>query len=144
MKTLNIDLERDREQAIRWLEKMPLRKYSIRITDRKSSRSLAQNSLLWVWIKVIAKETGHTEREIHDLVVDQFSPVTVGEVMGKIVVRQRGTSDLNMQEFTDLLNRVEAWAAGDLGIALPQPEDQYYEAMGIRHERTDETDARSN
>jgi len=132
MRALNIDTERDRRHAIEHLQRIPLRKLTVTFATQKSNRSLAQNRLFWSWMQVLSDETGHTAQEMHDYLVEEFCPMETKEIMGKVVTQHRGTSKLRVQEFSDLLNTIDAWASGDLGIYLPKPEDQYYEAMGLK------------
>lgn len=41
-------------------------------------------------------------------------------------LKKSSTKDLTTQEFSDYLEKVNAFAAVELGIVLPQPEDVYW------------------
>ena len=102
----------------------------------KKNRSLAQNSLMWMWLGIIANHL----RDEHGLKTNSedlkayFQSLYLGmrnyeDPDGQLGVRHRGTSELKAHEFTEFLNRIDVYAGSELGLRLPHPEDLYYEAM---------------
>ena len=50
--------------------------------------------------------------------------IKVGERWERIYTT---SSKLNMEQMTEFLNKIQADAAQELGITLPQPEDRFFE-----------------
>ena len=135
-----------RERLIVWLNGLdinlekPLR---VLVEPYKKNRSLAQNSLMWLWLNQMAKtlQVEHGVKADSEGLKQYFQEKWLGykavwideERMYKRVI---GTSELNTAQFTEFLQQIEAYAASELGMTLPHPEDQYYEAMGIPFTRS--------
>lgn len=101
------------------------------IKPAEDKRSLAQNALSWIWYGEMAKETGHSVQDIHDICCRQFLGVRVIERFdGSTFEALNTTRDLKVKPFTEYLERVDAWAA-ELGFLLSRPQDVYYRAMGF-------------
>ena len=100
----------------------------------KTTRSLEQNSLYWMWVGILADESGYTKKGMHDALRDALlEPVTYVDLKtGETKSRLRSTTELSVSEFTEYLNAVEEFAADFMGCMLPRPEDQYAVAMGYR------------
>lgn len=110
--------------------------HEVIIREHKSSRSLAQNRLLWMWLT-------HISQQHFDKGGEFYSPETwkiyfqqvflEREVYklpkGHIEARLKGTSKLNTKEFTEFLNDIDHYCGSELEIYLPHP-DIYGEAMG--------------
>jgi hypothetical protein len=77
-------------------------------------------------------DLGYTDKEMHDLMRDQFLGYTETVVMGKTIKQLVSTADLKVKPFADYLRQIEIFAASDLGIVLPSGDDLYWEAMGIK------------
>ncbi len=105
------------------LEVNPDRPISIKIDEFKSKRSIAQNNLFWSWMRMISKETGNTMNALHDYFCEEFLGKDLETVHGKEQEVIRGTSKLNTAEMTDFLFQIESFAASELGIRLPHPEE---------------------
>jgi hypothetical protein len=113
-----------RERAVAFLNQLDLSKpWQLVVTPFKRNRSLQQNNLYWGWIGMIAQETGNGNEDIHEWLKRRFlapSFVTVGNETQEI---RRSTTKLNTKEMSEYMAQVEAWAASELGIVLPRPED---------------------
>ena len=103
-------------------------KTTVEIKKTESMRSLAQNNLYRMWVTLIANEVGHTHNEIHEFLSKKFIPIEAVNILGQLVEVRKSTKQLLVGEFSTLLEHVEAWA-GEYGISLPQPADQYDHAM---------------
>ena len=66
-----------------YLEQNEGKKLVINIGLDKAKRSLDQNSLYWVYLGVIANETGHTEEELHRIFKGLFLPKKKVTLQGK-------------------------------------------------------------
>lgn len=130
MKSIKILTEQDRNHLISYAKVMPLGQFSAQFVSIKNKRSISQNKLFWMWVTVIGQDLGYTPIEMHDYIVETLCPKTTLEVLGKVITRSLGTSELGVKEFAVLLDMMETWAGTTFGIRLPQPKDEYYEAMG--------------
>lgn len=129
MKTFSIN-HASRKPLNEYLDSLPQDgTYKVEVKKNTNKRSLAQNSLYWMWLGVIGEATGYRADEMHKLMKYKFLEPTRYRVMEEDVVEYPSTTKLNTREFTEYLNLIEMWAT-DFEISLPHPEDIYYTAMG--------------
>jgi len=125
----------DKDRAISHIKALNVDKpWSVDIKPYKKNRSLAQNSLLWLWMGFIAKELGYDEPDdIYEEMVAKFLPlIEYRGLDGEMKQKRRGTSKLKTKEFTEFLEKVDRFSVSFLGIILPSPSDLYFEAMGVK------------
>lgn len=105
--------------------------WDVTITQHKRNRSRAQNALYWMWLNVIGHELGYDKDDLHAVLAAKFLGYQPEPkvVLGIEVWTRQSTRTLAVAEFTQYLQAIERFAAGDLGIMLPHPAD-YAEAMG--------------
>ena len=103
---------------------LPLRGQTVEITieKRKKRRTDSQNSYYWgVVIKMIADTCGYRTSEeyagIHSELKQKFLPKT-----GRLKIA-KSTSLLNTAEFNQYIEDVRRWAAEELGIYIPDPNE---------------------
>lgn len=113
------------------------KKWVVTVKPWKRNRSLAQNRLYRMWLNVIYNHTGELEDDLHKDLAYKFLDSKVEERDGKTIVWVRSTTTLNVQEFTEYLNKIEQWAHfltvdDDNPFTLPHPADTYYEALNKR------------
>ncbi len=89
-------------------------KYVMVIKEIQHSRSLQQNRLYWIWLTIIADETGHEPKEMHEYFRAEFLTC-----LDKKFPYVRSTTDLSVGEFTAYLNKIEFFATTELNIILP-------------------------
>lgn len=118
----------DTAQAVQWLNSQLSMKtngvYELILQKQTRRRSLNQNRLMWLWFTVIAEAWSEacgyaiSRQNVHDTYCLLYLPVTTpkGTVGGT-------TKGLTTEQFTDFLNKVQADAATEYGIELPQPDD---------------------
>lgn len=102
--------------------------YLLTFERAKKPRSSEQNRLMWLWFTCIAKGWSEatnrtfTSQDVHDAYCLMFLPIQTpkGAVAGR-------TSGLTTEQMTEFLNKVQADAASEYGITLPNPEDRYFE-----------------
>lgn len=71
-----------------------------------------------VWFDEIANETGHTAAEVKDFLMSELlSPVEI-EIAGKRRTRRRSWTELSKDEAQIFMDRVQTWAADNLGVIL--------------------------
>ena len=102
--------------------------FTLQIVGKIRCRTLAQNRLMWMWFTCIEVETGQPREDIHDYYTLKFLPKDITDFTTGAMVSVGGhTSTLTTETFTDFLNKVQADAATELGITLPQPGDLSWE-----------------
>lgn len=114
-------------------------RFQVVIKPFKRSRSLAQNSILHLWMQHISTHYAETHGEWHapEVWKQYLKALFLGEQSsempgGRIVTITRHTSALSVGEFTELLEKIDMWCAEELSLMLPHPQDLYIEAMGRR------------
>lgn len=95
--------------------------WSVEIGRPKRSRD--QNSLYWMWMGVIATETGNSPNDIHEWCKAEFLPPRIVEIDGVAHEWRPSTTALKINEMSAYMTQVQSWAAQYHGIALPIPEE---------------------
>lgn len=91
-------------------------------------RSFPQNRLMWLWFTCIEKETGTDKNDVHDYYCSLFlQRRTSINNIDRVV--SGGTSKLSTIQFKNFLDKIQADAASEFGIRLPNPDDQSWEAF---------------
>lgn len=86
---------------------------------KKDSRTLAQNSYLWVINTLISNETGMETDEVHTYLKERFAPKRKITVKGTETIIPKGTSQFTKEEFSDYIERIKRFAAIEMGIVIP-------------------------
>lgn len=84
----------------------------------KPTRSSSQHRYYWVYLGVIAKETGELENDLHQLFKRKFLPPVFRTVMGEEVSTPRSTTKLSKADFGDYLDKICALT----NVPMPDPE----------------------
>ena len=128
----------DYQQALNtltlWLQSCGNGQYQLSLTRVQQRRSISQNALMWLWFSAIseawtdASDTTFTIQDVHDAYCLQYLPKNTpkGRVAGS-------TSNLTTEQMTEFLHKVQADAATEYGITLPNPEEQYFEAWAEQY-----------
>ncbi len=98
--------------------------WSVTINPYVKKRSLDQNALMWKLTTLIAEETGHSKDEMHSILTHMFLAPRSIEYQGTIYERYE-TKNLPTDEMSAYIERLYAFAAGELGLLLPIPEEMY-------------------
>jgi len=94
----------------------------------ESSRSLAQNKLMWKWFGEFGSYAGYTLQQAHDVFCREILGFDIViDLQGKEREIIKGTRGLTVKEMADFLTQVEALCS-EYGLALPITED-YTNAM---------------
>ena len=110
------------------MEKLPTDKpYFAEIKQIRQRRTIDQNSLYWLWLKCLQDETGEDKDRLHEYFKASYLGVSTVEVFGVDVQISASTTRLDTKEMTHYLDRIQQFALADLGIALPNPSDLYWE-----------------
>lgn len=115
----------DKRKVIDYVEKLPEGKpYTVEIKVKRKQRSTDQNRLYWMWLKCIMNETGEHKDRLHEFFKLHFLGQDEHYVFDRWqVVVPRSTTELDTKQMSDYLERVQQFAATELGIVLPNPED---------------------
>ena len=112
--------------------------YKITVEEYKENRSLAQNRLLWVWMKEVSEQHHASGGKLvsdeiwHEYFKELLLPAQVVELRGQFIKQRKSTRKLNTKEFTQYLENIDHYCGSELEVQLPHPEDIYYSAMGIK------------
>lgn len=112
------------------------RPLAVRVYEYKPSRSGDQNALMWVWLEQIAQQYAPGGQcfaaEAWNIEMKrQLLPEETASGIPKWVVLPSGereifmsTTDLNVGEMTEYLNRLQALAASEFGVQLTNLEEE--------------------
>lgn len=108
----------------------------IEFKEHKTTRTKAQNRLLWLWNQEIANYMRehygqeNSSEDVHEVMVRKKFGVKVIHIGNEepILVRNR-TRKLNTKEFTEYLEWLEMYSAEYLQLVLTRPEDLYILAI---------------
>lgn len=122
---LRINQSSDKRKVIDYVDKLPDGKpYTVEIKVKRKQRSTDQNRLYWLWLTCIMAETGEHKDRLHEFFKQHFLGGEEHWAFNKYqVIVPRSTSTLDTKQMTDYLERVQQFAATELGIVLPNPED---------------------
>jgi hypothetical protein len=85
-------------------------------------RSESQNRYYWLYLEVIARETGNDADDLHELFKRKFLPPAFKTIMGQEVKLPGSTTDLDKAGFSEYLERICALT----NVPLPDPEAAGY------------------
>jgi len=118
--------EIDRQMVIAQIVRLDLsRSYSVDISEKKRIRTILQNKLYRLWLVCIAFETGNDADDLHEFFKEKYLEPTIKKVFDQ-EIKTYTTTNLNTIQFKNYLDHIQAFAARDLSITLPDPEDKYW------------------
>lgn len=100
----------------------------VTVQRKRPSRTLCQNAYYWgVVLKTIADDTGQDLESLHEFLKRECNAQRV-----ELTNRETGehfdawvgasTANLNVNDFSDYVERCRAWAASFLGVTIPDAE----------------------
>ena len=95
------------------------------------NRSQRQSKLYFMWVGILAEETGYTKDAMHDILRDKFLGYRTVKTKDKVIEVLRSTTELSVTDMKDYLTEIDMFAT-EFGMMLPRPEDLYYESMGFK------------
>jgi hypothetical protein len=130
--------ERYRARALEVINALKIgeKPWQMTIEPYKSKRSLAQNALLHVWMRYVSAMYHESAGQLYSPAAWKiyFKRMFLGEetfmVREQAWTETRHTADLDVLEFSALLNSIDFYCGSELHIALPHPEYLWNEAMG--------------
>lgn len=101
------------------------KRVEVTIKPLKSTRSLQQNRLWWLYMGILSKDIGYTKDEMHAICKMKFlKREKVVEETSEILPYLKSTTELSRGEFADMVNELIRWSAETFNIVLPLPESQ--------------------
>lgn len=135
MARFKIHSKGDKEAVKQYIDKLPDdKRFDIDIKLRRERRTIPQNSLLHLWLKCIEDETGQDRESVKRFCKEQFLGYKEVLLFGKQSLELTSTSSLNTLQFTLFIKKIQAWAASELGIVLPIPEDLIFQQFVEHYE----------
>jgi len=84
---------------------------SIEIKQSEKVRSPQQNAYYRVIVRVLGKELGYTEQEMHEVLKQKYD--------------LDSTKHLSVEEFGEYIDQIIRWAVTEMGIVLPDPKQPH-------------------
>lgn len=100
------------------LQKLPVGKYIVTLSDTKKRRSTKQNSYYWLYLGMIEEETGNLATDIHEYAKRKFLPPRFITIKNETIKVPGSTKKLSKTEFGEYLDKISAWS----GVTLPDPQ----------------------
>jgi len=120
----------EREVFCDYMQCLPEDKaYDVSIKLHRTKRSNDANALYWAWIGIIAKETGNEREVCHKFFAKKFLGYDVKEFGNDKIAVVKSTATLDTESFSNYMTQVSAYAAQELGIVLPSPDDKLYSML---------------
>jgi hypothetical protein len=117
--TLHLD---DRPALSRYLEGLTGRRVEVVVRELRRTRSHRQNRYYWgVVIALLAEHCGYEPEEMHEALKLQFLRVPADEDHPLETVRS--TARLKTSEFEVYLEQIRRWAATEMGVYIPEPNE---------------------
>lgn len=127
MQTLRISESRDKTAVKAYIDKLPEgKRYDVIIKLHREKRTLSQNNLFHLWVSCIASETGENKDRIKVALKEMFLGYRTHTTFGHTSYALPSTTELDAKQMSDFMNQVHSFAAAELGIVLPLPEDEYF------------------
>lgn len=105
--------------------------YQATIRKKRDIRSLNQNRYYWgVVVNLISDNTGQPAEDIHGYLADLFLSNVKDIELAGVIRRVRihpTTTKLNTEQFSEYIESVRSWAAWELDIRIPGPNEVNYE-----------------
>lgn len=116
----------DKEKVKQYIDKLPDKKFTVEIKQKREIRTVSQNALYWLWLTCIMAETGNEKDYLHIFFGKKYLPKESRVLYGETVEITVSTTKLDTAQFNHYLDRIQQFASSELGIILPRPEDLYF------------------
>ena len=97
--------------------------WSVTVKRYMQGRTLSQNSLFHKWCQEIADFNGDSFPDMKDHLKRMICPITSRTTLDSATVPHRRTSELSIEQMSLFMDKVSAFAHGDLGVRLTVPEE---------------------
>lgn len=108
---------------------MPGKRVLVEVSAYSPKRSGNLNAYYWgVVLKRLSEATGYEPEEIHEICAMKFLPPRVVEIGGEAHVLRTSTAKLPTVEFQGYIEAIKRWAAQELSLYIPEPNEYEQEA----------------
>ncbi len=115
--------EHTRAQIAECLRTFAGKDVTIKVSKYKPQRSLDQNAYWWaVPVALLSEHTGYEPEQMHYVLLGEWRGYEDGPRGGK-VPRCCSSSKLTTAEFAELIEWVQRWAATELDVQIPAPNE---------------------
>lgn len=118
----------NRQRLLEWARQYPGKNVVIKFERKGSKRSSPQNRYYWgVVIREITirlRELGHqwlNDEDVHDMMKLKFNHEQIVSEEGEVLELPKSTTALTKTQFAEYVDNIRMWAAGFLGIDIPDP-----------------------
>ena len=101
--------------------------YTLVVKKKDTKRTSQQNRLYRRWLTIIEEATGQDADMLHEFFKNKFLDIPTEQIFGEDVKKNITTTKLSTIEFTNYLDKINAFVSTELGIRLPQPNDMFFE-----------------
>jgi hypothetical protein len=98
-------------------------------------RTNDQNALYWMWLTCLEQETGQEKDSLHDYFREKYLQVACEQVFDSERKILQSTTKLDTAAMKNYLDKIQVFAATELAVTLPDPEDRYFEEFLSQYER---------
>lgn len=98
-------------------------------------RTNDQNALYWLWMTCLEQETGQDKNSLHDYFREKYLKVTYEKVFDSERKILESTRKLDTVAMKNYLDKIQIFAATELAVTLPDPEDRYFEQFLEQYEK---------
>ena len=92
----------------------------------ENKRTTSQNNFYWVYLSIIARETGNDAEDLHEYFKQNLLPRKVGKIKGRKgeyeFEKLTSTTDLNKHDFGEYLEKICVLTE----VPIPNPEEAGY------------------
>lgn len=112
----------DQEAFNQWLVSLGECEVQLSIGKRKKIRSHNENRYYWgVVIRILSAELGYSDDEMHEALKWKFLRIKENSIP-----TVKSTANLSTTEFEDYAAQIRRWAAQELNIQVPEPNEVEY------------------
>ena len=110
----------DKHRFLNYLSSLDGKRVTVAVEKEKRKRSNQQNRWYWgVVLQLISEHTGEEPEDLHEALKAHFAKK---KVVGSIVVPS-ATRYLDTIDFSEYCEKVRRWAAEELSINIPDPNE---------------------
>jgi len=101
-------------------------KVKFRLTPLENKRTLSQNNYYWLYLTIVARETGNDAEDLHEFFKSKLLPRKMIKIHGKKgeydFQKTKSTTKLSKADFGEYLEKISAM----VNIEMPNPRDAGY------------------
>lgn len=107
----------DKRELTDFLASLEDKRIDIEIKKHTEKRTLDQNSFYWLYLGVIADETGDSANDLHEYLKRKHLPPRFIKVRNTTLKIPATTTKLDKAQFSDYMERINA----ETGVPIPDP-----------------------